>query len=192
MLTIQQKDSFSSLKVELIDLNILTYCYVKKHNRIGYLFKKTTRDYIFEEFNALRYMENGIILHLTNLDDDKSEFSFRAIQKEINKSTKDQKKLNNLKIKLDNYRRSLNKLKNQHRNNRIAHMSYIKDLNLDEFLNFDSYLKPLIFQANQIGDFLWGEKIIYKIRLGSQEGDLDFRKIFESLKFDINGQKDFV
>jgi hypothetical protein len=76
MLTDEQKNKFSSLRVEIIDINILAHFFVKKFNRFGYLFQESTRHHIIEEFVSLRYMENGLILHLTNLDDDNSSFSF--------------------------------------------------------------------------------------------------------------------
>ena len=192
MLTEEQKNKFASLRVEIIDLNILSCFYVRKINRVGYFFQHSTRHYMLEEFTALRYMENGIILHLTNLDDDSSIFSFRKIQKEINRSLQNQHKIQEFKKKLDSYRKKVNTIKVKHRNNRIAHLNSLTDLNFDEFLNFDTYLKPLIVQANEIGDFIWGKKIICKFKLGSLEGVLDFREIFDKLKFDINAQKEFV
>ncbi|MGB0868391.1 MAG: hypothetical protein ACPGSD_02230 [Flavobacteriales bacterium] len=192
MLNKEQKDNFSSLKVELIDLNVLACFYIRKLNRLGYLFEKTTRHYILEEFNALRYMENGIILHLTNLDDDSSTFSFQKILKATNKTIRDQQEIKDLKLDFKSFRRNVNSLKVQHRNKRIAHLNYTEDLRIDQFLNFDSILKPLITEANGIGDKLWGEKIEYRFKLGTYEGILNFREIFEGLKTDINEQKEFV
>jgi hypothetical protein len=188
----KQKEKYSSLKVELIDLNILSYFYIRKINRLGYLFQKTSRHYLFEELSALRCMENGLILHLTNLDDDNSKFSFRVISKEINKTIKDQTKIKELKSNLTTYRKNVNTLKTQHRNKRIAHINYSEDLNIDEFLNFNAYMKPLISEANKIGDFIFGQRIEYIMKLGTHEGVLNFRDNFESLKFDINGVKGFV
>lgn len=150
MLNKEQKDQFSSLRVELIDLNILACFYIRKLNRLGYLFQKTTRHYVLEEFTSLRYMENGLILHLTNLDDDSSTFSFRKILKATNKTIIDQGAIKELKSDFDSFRRNVNYLKVQHRNNRIAHLNYSKDLNIDEFLNFDKLIKPLIDEANRI------------------------------------------
>ena len=192
MLSLVQKEKFLSLKVEIINLNILTYVYVKKRNRLGYLFRNSTRYFIFEEFTALRYMENGIILHLTNLDDDNSSFSFRKVQKEINKTIKEKKILTQFQRKLEVYRIKINKLKVKYRNNRIAHLNYDTDLNIDEFLNFDTHLRPLITLVNEIGDFIWGEKINYEFKLGSIEGVLDFRKLCEELKIDFNEQNGII
>ena len=146
---------------------------------------------MLEELTALRYMENGLILHLTNLDDDSSTYSFRQILKATSKTYKDQKGIKDLRTKFDSYRQNINGLKVKHRNRRIAHLSYSKDLNMDEFLNFDSYLKPLIAEANEIGDFVFGEKVTYRFKLGTHEGILNFRDIFETLKFDVNGQQEF-
>ncbi|TXC78353.1 hypothetical protein [Luteibaculum oceani] len=192
MLNKEQKDDFSSLRIELIDLNILACLYIRKFNRIGFLFKETTRHYILEELTALRYMENGLILHLTNLDDDSSNFSFRKILKAINTTIKDQEVIKNLKSDFDSFRRNVNSLKVKHRNKRIAHLNYTEDLNLDQFLNFDNVLKPLISQANVIGDKLWGERIKQEFKLGTYEGILNFRELFKELKADINSQKEFV
>ena len=192
MLSLVQKEKFLSLKVEIINLNILTYVYVKKRNRLGYLFRNSTRYFIFEEFTALRYMENGIILQLTNLDDDNSSFSFRKVQKEINKTIKEKKILTQFQRKLEVYRIKINKLKVKYRNNRIAHLNYDTDLNIDEFLNFDTHLRPLITLVNEIGDFIWGEKINYEFKLGSIEGVLDFRKLCEELKIDFNEQNGII
>lgn len=192
MLTEEQKKKFSSLKVELIDLNILACFYIRKLNRTGYLFQNSTRHFILEEFTALRYMENGLILHLTNLDDDSSAYSFRQILKATSKTYKDQKGIKDLNKKFQTYHKNINSLKVKHRNNRIAHLNYSEDLNFDEFLNFDNYLKPLIAKANEIGDFVFGEKVVYRFKLGTHEGILNFRETFETLRFDINGQREFV
>ena len=146
---------------------------------------------MFEELVALRYMENGLILHLTNLDDDDSKFSFKTITKEINKTIKDQKQLKQLNDYLKVYRRDLNKLKNNHRNFRIAHLNYTEDLNIDEFLNFNTELNPLLKDANMIGDLIWGKEINYGFKLGTFEEILDFRRLTENLKVDISSEKGF-
>ncbi len=158
MLTDEQKNKFFSLKVEIIDINILAHSFVRKLNRFGYLFQKSTRHHIFEEFVSLRYMENGLILHLTNLDDESSKFSFRKVEKEIKKSRQDQKQLTKFNKLLDTYRQDINKLKTAHRIRRIAHLNYDEDLPLDKFINFEKDLYPLIKSANLIGDFVWVRK----------------------------------
>lgn len=191
MLTNYQKEKFSSLRVEIIDMNILVHLFIRKINRFTFLFKNTTRHHIFEEFVALRYMENGLILHLTNLDDDSSEYSFRSAIKELNRTIKDQKQRDDFNKLLKEYRRNLGNLKNNHRNRRIAHLNYSKDLSFDEFLNFDKEIYPLIKTVNSIGDTIWGEKIAYRFNLGKNEGELDFRKLNEELKIDFNDEEDF-
>jgi hypothetical protein len=191
MLTDEQKKTFSSLRVEIIDINILAHLFVRKLNRFGYLFQKSTRHHIFEEFVSLRYMENGLILHLTNLDDDDSTFSFRSVSKEIHKSLQDQNQLRKFNCLLKTYRRDINKLKNAHRNRRIAHLNYDEDLPLDQFLPFDKELYPLIKSANLIGDFVWGTKINYSFNLGSYEKVLDFRNLTENLKVNVSEEKGF-
>lgn len=191
MLKANQKEKLSSLKVEVIDLCILSCFYIRKLNRLGYLMQNSTRHYILEELTALRYMENGIILHLTNLDDDSSTFSYRKVSKEIDKTATEQEK-RIFKVKIDSFRKNVNNIKVKQRNLRIAHLNYVTDLDIDAFLNFDKYLKPLIIEAFSLADYIWGEKIEMKFKLGSVEGILDFREIFDSLKFEINDQKEFT
>ena len=149
MLTEKQKTDFASLRVEILDLNVLAYFFIKKINRFAYLFQKTTREYVLEEFIALRYMENGIILHLTNLDDDSSKYSFQKVAKDINKTIKDTKLLKTFNQDIKDYRKNINTLKVKHRNSRIAHLNYDDDLNFDQFLNFATQLRPLILEANK-------------------------------------------
>jgi hypothetical protein len=191
MLTDEQKNKFSSLRVEIIDINILAHFFVRKLNRFGYLFQKSTRHHIFEEFVSLRYMENGLILHLTNLDDDSSNFSFRSVSKEIKKSPQDQNQVRRFNDLLKTYRQDINKLKTAHRILRIAHLNYDEDLPLDKFLNFDKELYPLINSANLIGDFVWGTKINCRFNLGSYEKSLDFRNLTENLKVNFSEEKGF-
>lgn len=136
-------------------------------------------------------MENGLILHLTNLDDDDSTFSFRSVSKEIHKSLQDQNQLRKFNGLLKTYRRDIDKLKKGHRNIRIAHLNYDEDLPLDQFLPFEKELYPLIKSANLIGDFVWGTKINYSFNLGSYEKVLDFRNLTENLKVNVSEEKGF-
>src|ERR1700733_1480221 len=112
MLSANQKEEFASLRVEIMDLNVLVYFFLKKINRYCHLWRTTTREYILEELIALRYMENGIILHLTNLDDDSdnSQYSFRTVAKSFNKVSKDPKSIHDLKETLKIYRKNINNL----------------------------------------------------------------------------------
>lgn len=80
------KPDLTGMRFEIIDLNQATYFYIRKINRLGYIFKETGREFILEELFAIRYLENGVILHLTNLDDENSKYSFWSAQKMINKS----------------------------------------------------------------------------------------------------------
>ncbi|SDS37329.1 hypothetical protein SAMN05192545_1282 [Maribacter dokdonensis] len=173
MLTEPQKKEFLSLKVEIIDLNILTYNFFGKVKKLHEAFKNNGRSDLFMEYNALRYMENGLIMHLTNLDDKNSNFSFIKAQKLLNKTTNDQNLLKKLNVILKTYRREINYIKQEHRNKRIAHLNYVDDLKMDQFLG--KQLLPLIAKANEIGDLIWGEQINYQFKLGSHEGVLNFR-----------------
>lgn len=191
MYTEELKEEFSGIRIELVDLNTSTYFYVTKANRFQYLFQKTTRKFIIEEFTSLRYLENGIILHLTKLDDEKAEYSFQAILKKLNKLPVDQKKLKLITKKIKQYRQKINFLKNEHRNLRIAHLNTLDYPEIDDFLHFEKKLKPLILEANEIGDFLFNKKLGYKFKLGSIEGYLDYRQPLEEMEIDFKSTDGF-
>lgn len=191
MLSEKLKEDFASMRVEILDLNVLAYFYVRKLNRLAHLMKATTREYLLEEFTALRYMENGIILHLTNLDDDSSDFSFRKAGAAFKRASKDQKAQTAIHETLKTYRKNINELKVQHRNERIAHLNYENDLRFDEYLNFEKVLLPIVNEANAIADEFWGEKINVKFKLGSLEGHIDFRKDSNDLKVDVTKLEGF-
>ena len=193
MISKELQTEFTGMRFEIIDLNQSTYFYVRKLNRMLYVFQETTREFVLEEFFALRYLENWIILHLTNLDDDSSKYSFRKVQKFINKKKiiTNQEYLEDLKNKIDSYRKSVNNLKTKHRNTRIAHINSLEFPDIDKFLDFGSYLKPLILKANEIADFIWGEEINVKFKLGSLEGILDFRVAIKKLEIDYSKNKGF-
>lgn len=191
MLNDKLKKELMSMRVEISDLNILSKFYVDKMNRMAFIFRTTTRKYILEEFVALRYMENGIILHLTNLDDDNSNFSFREALKQLNKLSNQQKLRRLLAEKAKKFRQNVNMIKVKHRNTRIAHINSTDDLNFDQFLNFETVLKPLIIQSNEIGDLIWGEQIHSKFKLGTHEGIIDFRQETDKLTIDLDRNKSF-
>jgi hypothetical protein len=194
MLTEEQKKQFTSLRVEIIDLDICASFFIRKANRFAHLWHATSRAFILEELTALRYLENGIILHLTNLDDDNhnSDFSFRSAATEFNKSSKNPKTIKALHETLKSYRKEINELKVKHRNNRIAHLNYDEELGFDQFLNFEKMLLPVILEANRIADMLWGENINAIFDLGSWEGKLDFKTNLSGLKMDGNATKNFT
>jgi hypothetical protein len=191
MLKEELKKELIGIQIEIIDLNQTVFFFLRKVNRLAHIFRTTTRTYVLEEFQALRYLENGIILHLTKLDDDNSSHSFRKAKKLLNKIKTDKKELTVFQTKLDLYRKNLSDLKNNHRNMRIAHINSTEYPNIDEFLDFNKKLRPLLEQANEIADLLWGKRINVKFRLGSMEGVLDFRKENESLEFDVNKSEGF-
>ncbi len=186
MLNAQQKEEFASLRVEVLDLDVCVNFFIRKSNRFAYLWRETSRAYILEELTALRYLENGVILHLMNLDDDNSKYSFRSAAVAFNKTCKDQKVIRELKEDLKTYRKNLNRLKVEYRNHRIAHLNYDDDLRFDQFLPFESILLPIVLEANEIAEKLWGEPIRVVFDLGSWEGKLDFKKNLAGLKRDIN------
>jgi hypothetical protein len=55
-------------------------------------------------------------------------------------------------------------------------------------------IKPRISSPFENSDLIWGEKISYGFYLGKfyGEGTLYFRQLFETLRLDINGQKEFI
>lgn len=194
MISERLQEEFTRMRFEIIDLNQSCYFFIRKMNRMLHVMQKTTREFMLEEFFALRYLENGIILHLTNLDDESSKYSFQNAQKYINKNNiiTNQVYLKQLKEKIKSYRQSVNKLKTAHRNLRIAHINSLDFPEIDEFMNFEKRLKPLIVEANNIADYIWGEEIEVKFKLGSLEGILNFRNAINDLKVDYSKNKDFA
>jgi hypothetical protein len=192
MLSEEQKNQFASLRVEILDLDVCVNFFIRKYNRFAYLWRETSRAFILEEMIALRYLENGIILHLTNLDDDSSDYSFRKAYAVYARSNVNSKGAQELKETLKTFRKNLNELKIEHRNKRIAHLNYDEDLNFDEFLDFEKHLLPLIMEANEIADNLWGEKIVVRFNLGSWEGILDFKVKLQELKINTKSLNGFT
>jgi hypothetical protein len=176
----------TGIKNELIDLNQAVFFYINKINRFEFIFQTTSRLFILEELYAIRYLENGIILHLTTLDDDNSECSFRSLKKNINNYNFTNKKIKHLTNKLKDYRKQVNTIKIKHRNLRIAHNNTLEIYNLDEILNFDEILKPLVIICNDLGDLIYDETLLNKFNLGSHEGTVDFRKEFDKLKLNTS------
>ncbi len=107
----------------------------------------------------------------------------------MNKSKIDVKKRDKLNKLLSVFRQDLNNLKSNHRSVRLAHLNDHVEMELDQFLNFEKNIYPPIKQANEIGDLIWGEKIVYGFKLGKWEGTLDFRKLTEDLKVDVTKEK---
>ena len=192
MLNERQKIEFNALRFEIIDLNISAYFYIRKTNRLSYILKKTTREYFIEELTALRYLENGIILHLTNLDDDKAKYSFRSVKAIISATSRSQIDVLKLNKELQLFRQHVNDVKVKHRNSRIAHLNSEDFMNIDEFLNFEMELKPLILEANRIADHIWGENINVKYKLGSSEGVIDFKSVGKDLKVNHDANTGFA
>lgn len=175
-------ENFEALRFEIIDLNELTYFFVKKYNRLGYVFKETSREFFLEELHSLRYMENGIILHLTNLDDETSNFSFIKLKKVINEKVTDQKALKALNKKAKSYRDQVKSLKTRHRNKRIAHLNSNEFPELLEFIDFEKKLLPCIKSANELADMMWYEPIQVKYKIGRHEGEIDFKDFVNKLQ----------
>ena len=170
-------EDLKSLRVELIDVGISSHHYVRKMNGISRVFSSSRLEFL-DELIALRYLENGIILHLTNMDDDSSNFSFRALAKKVNK----QNLLpNDIILKmgsmLSEYRKHVNPLKVKHRNRRIAHLNATEEVSLTQFLDFNSELKPLISEAYAIGRFFLENDHIYLFKIGSIEGTINYGDI---------------
>ena len=156
-------------------------------NALFATLKNIGREKFLEELIALRYLENGIILHLTNLDDDSSIYSFRSARKFINsgKIVLEQKQIKSFNKMIDEYRANVNNLKTKHRNSRIAHINSLEFPDQLEFLHFEKIIKSLVKSANKIADFIWGEEINVKFKLGSMEGILDFRSLLDGLEVKI-------
>jgi len=179
MLPEELRKSFKPLRNELNEMNMSWYFLTQKSKLINDSFREG-RELMLFSFVALGYLENGLVLHLTSLDDEKnSDFSFHSARKELEKINCDAVKLKDLKKSIADFRKEANFLKTKHRNIRIAHINHkslvdIKEL--DDFMEID-VLQNLVSKANDIGDLLFGEEIRPLFKMGgiTNEGHLDFR-----------------
>lgn len=179
MLTNELKQKYHPLKNEIIDMNISMYFLSNKVNQ----FKKAIevdRELMLFVMTSYRYFENGLIIHLTNLDDESSSTkSFHDARKDLERINCDKENLKNLKKEIKKFRDCIKFLKVKYRNKRIAHLNHDSNLDIpemDEFISMEVF-KPLVDKANEIGDLLWGEqiKVLFKMGSISLEGHLDFR-----------------
>lgn len=179
MLTDDLKLKYHPLKNEIIDMNISMYFLSDKVKQ----FKKAMevdRELMLFVMTSFHYFENGLIIHLTNLDDESSsEKSFHDARKDLERINCDKEKLKKLKKEMKNFRDSVNFLKTKYRNKRIAHLNHDSVLDIsemDEFISANVF-KPLVDKANEIGDLIWGDEIRALFKMGgiSFEGHLDFR-----------------
>lgn len=134
-----------------------------------------TREYLLEEVTALRLMCNEIIVQLCKLDDDNGKWTLRKLKKESIKHIKDQKligRLNNLETA---YRSSINILKTKHRNAYIAHRNADEYPDPFELHDFRSDLSPLICDALEFFEALWGHSVYFGFKLGSMEVEIDLK-----------------
>lgn len=180
MLNDELKEKYAPLRNEIVDMNISMYFLTDKAKHLKAALQ-TDRELMLLVLTSFRYFENGLIMHLTNLDDEKSsEKCFHDARKDLERIKCDAKKLKKVKKDIKAFRKAINPLKTEHRNIRIAHLNLESRediLELDEFMLVDE-LKSLVDKANEIGDALWGKKIQVLFKMGgiSTEGHLDFRE----------------
>jgi hypothetical protein len=155
MLTDDLKKKYHPLKIEIIDSNVSMH-FLKTKMEYYEDSLKVSRDHMLFVTISWRYIENGLIMHLTNLDDEGSLQSFHSARKDLEKINCDPSVLKNLKIKIKAFRQSINFLKTEHRNIRLAHINHRKldDIpEMYEFIDLDNLI-PLVKLANEIGDLL--------------------------------------
>ncbi|MBB6328401.1 hypothetical protein FHS59_004044 [Algoriphagus iocasae] len=178
MLTSDLKEKYHPLKIEVIDSNVSMH-FLKTKMQYFEDSLKISRDHMLFVIISWRYIENGLIMHLTNLDDERSSQSFHSARKDLERINSDPTKLKKLKTKIKVFRQEIRFLKNDHRNIRIAHINHRKIEDIPEMYDFIelSKLNSLVKMANEIGDMLWGQEIKALFKMGSiyTEGYLDFR-----------------
>jgi hypothetical protein len=179
MLTEELKEKYHPLRNEIIEMNISMYFLTDKAKQFKKAFE-VDRELMLFVMTSFSYFENGLIMHLTNLDDESSsKKSFHDVRKDLERINCDPGKLKKLKKEMKSYRDKVNFLKIKYRNKRIAHLNHDSVLDIpemDEFIPVKLF-RPLVDKANEIGDLIWGEEIRALFKMGgiSFEGHLDFR-----------------
>ena len=180
MFTEEQKNQFDPILAWMHQILTLNYYYRWKIIDFGEQLSKRSREFIMAETTALRSMDDELVLKLCALDDDSSEFSFRAAAKQLRKTTSlSQAENKRLNVRLKKFRDSLTSLKTKARNKRIAHANQRALPVLDDLPPSGHHDTP-IQHALALCDLLYGEAMRFTFRLGSQEPELDLRERFEA------------
>jgi AbiU2 len=169
------KRTFAPVKSEMYQLLLCAFCYEQKLKNLGERLKKESRAFLLEEMTALRYLSNGIVLHLCNLDDDVSNWSLRSLRKAVAKLPGTQETVTTSNELLKQYRSALNKLKTKHRNEFIAHRNADEYPDPFELPDYRTSFKDLIQLALLTLECLWGAKIEFGFHLGSRDRTIDFK-----------------
>jgi hypothetical protein len=169
------KMTFAPVKSEMYQLLLCAFCYNQKFKNLGERLQKESRTFLLEEMTALRYLSNGIILHLCNLDDDSSKWSLRSLRKAVAKLPGSQEAVAKSNDLLKQYRAALNRLKTKHRNEFIAHRNADEYPDPFELPDYRAGFKDLIQIAVLTLECLWGAKMGFGFRLGSMERMIDFK-----------------
>ncbi|MFT4805713.1 MAG: hypothetical protein ACI9YE_002936 [Psychroserpens sp.] len=179
MLTDILRNNFIPLKGEMYQLCLTLYSYRAKFDNLDQRLIKSSRFFLLEEITALRAISNEIILHLCKLDEDKSETSFQAAKKAINKLSLPQEEKNRLNDSIKSFRKSIKTIKTMHRNRYIAHLTedgYPEPFDLPDF---KSIFSEIVKEAYVVFVLIWGADLKFGFKVGSQEPFLSFNEEFE-------------
>ena len=174
-MTPEQKTAFEPVESEMYQLLLTAFAYHRKLNELKARLPVETRAFLLEEITALRHMSNGIILHLCNLDDDSSNWSIRAITKQLGRNSETAEAARRCNELLKDFRVQINAFKTKHRNMFIAHRNGERYPDPLQLQDYSADFKPAIQTGLRALEQVWGAPMTFRFRLGSAEHDVDFR-----------------
>lgn len=172
----KMKVRFSPVKSEMYQLLLTTYCYERKLGSLGDRLKNESREFLLEEVTALRHLSNGIILHICNLEDDRSDWSMRAMTKTMGKIKDYAHRTKECTDILKRYRAQINEFKTKHRNQFIAHRSGENYPDPFDLPDYRTEFREIIQTALSALQCIWGGSMDFGFHLGSRDRTIDFKK----------------
>lgn len=169
------KCHFSPVQDEMYQLLLCAFCYNEKLENLADRLLSSSRRFLLEEMTALRHLSNGIILYMCNLDDDCSDWSLRAITKQLGKLSETAQAAKRGGDLLKKYRANLNTFKTKHRNEFIAHRNGTEYPNPFQLPDYRGEFRELIQLALATLECLWGGSMDFGFKLGSQDLAIVFK-----------------
>lgn len=175
MLNDSQKEHFHPLRSEVYYALLAAWTFKAKLEALSYRLQTMGRDFLLEELVSLRTLANEVVLRLCNIDDKKSDFSFHAARKSMDKTGQLKRtEVDELNKAITRYRSGLNELKVKHRNLYIAHLT--GDFYPDPMLVTEMVkgYTPSLREALDTLALIWGKHLSFGFHLGSRDRTIDF------------------
>ena len=169
------KTQFAPVKSEMYQLLLSAYCYERKFEGLTERLKNESREFLLEEVTSLRHLSNGMILHICNLDDDRSDWSMRSITKSMGKIGEYASRTKECTDLLKRYRAQINDFKMRHRNQFIAHRNCEDYPDPFDLPDYRIEFREIIQTGLSALQCMWGSTLEFGFRLGSRDLTLDFK-----------------